>query len=585
MKRGNSATQAIKARLNLAELARRYIELRRVSGRWMAPCPFHQETKPSFSINEEEGFFYCFGCQASGDLFDFYGRMHGLDFRESLEALAEETGVSLEDAPKSNPGAQKAQSFKRRSLRMHEIATAHFTANLMRPEAEACRAYIAKRGLSPEIVKSFELGYSLPGWQDLADALRRAGFAHEEAAEAGLLSKNETGRMYDRFRGRLIFPIKDLAGRAIAFGGRIIADEDQAKYINSSDSTIYKKGDHLYGLYQARRSISQKGRLMLTEGYMDVLTLHQFGYTHACGVLGTAFTPEQVKRISGFSAKVDLLFDGDKPGRKAALRACEMLLPRGVKCRVAILPNGADIDDFLRDGKSGGPAAFDALLEAAPDGLDFCIQTLAREFAPTETLDWAKKFLGQMAQQPELAGFFVGRLARGLNIGEADLRQGLADTARPRLSTLLPAPETPALLDAQTRKENAILDFVARYPHHFKALQEAGGGLILTSPFAAAFWEKMQRFGAQGDDLLPYLDERERDFWIRSRTGEVPPKETEEKELLETIETIQTSIRQNLGGAGAAAALRRAPAGLDPDTEQELLRAIQEHSRENNAEH
>ena len=585
MKRGNSATQAIKARLSLADLARRYIELRRVSGRWIAPCPFHQETKPSFSINEEEGFFYCFGCQASGDLFDFYGRMHGLDFRESLEALAEETGVSLDDASEQRPEIQKAQSFKRRCLRMYEIATGHFTANLSRPAAGSCREYIARRGLSPEIVRSFELGYSLSDWQDLASTLRRAGFADEEAVQAGLLVKKETSRAYDRFRGRLMFPIKDLSRRVIAFGGRIIADEEQAKYINSSDTPIYKKGDHLYGLCQAREAVRQKGYLMLTEGYMDVLTLHQFGYTHACAVSGTAFTPEQAKRISGFSAKVDLLFDADKAGRKAALRVCEMLLARGAKCRVAILPDGKDIDDFLRDSANGGPAAFDTLLDSAPDGLDFCIATLAREFAPAEILDWTKKFLNQLAQRPELVGFFMGRLARGLNISEVDLRRGLTSTARPKLTAGLSAAEIPAQHDAQTRRENSLLDFVARYPHHVAALQKAGAGLILTSPFAAAFWEKMQRFDAQADELLSHLDERERNFWIRSRTGEVPSKETENEELSEIVASIQRHIRRELNGAGVAAALRRASAEHDPDIELELLRAIQEHSRETDDEH
>lgn len=576
--RGNSPTQAIKARLSLGELAGRYVELRRVGGRLMAPCPFHQETKPSFSINDEEGFFYCFGCQASGDIFDFYGRMHGLEFRETLEALAEEAGISLEDAPRRDPNAQREQSFKRQCLRMHELAQLHFAANLKKAQSAKCTAYIEERGLTPEVLETFGIGYSLPEWQSLSDALRRGGFSPDLGAQSGLLSKNEAGRIYDRFRGRLMFPIKDLSGRVIAFGGRILEDGDEAKYINSSDSIIYKKGDHLYGLYQARRAISQHARLILTEGYMDVITLHQFGYRHACGVLGTALTPEQVKRISGFSAKVDLLFDGDKPGRKAAMRGCEMLLTRGLKCRVALLPDGEDIDSFLR---SRGKEAFDRLLEAAPDGMDFCISVLNAEYAPTEAMDWTKKFLGQMAHQPELVAFFLSRLARGLGINEADLREGMAPVTR--RAPLIEAPATTAPVtteDAHSRRDHHIVAFAVRYPHHFAKMLEAGVALMLRNPLAAALCEKMQQNSPELDVLMPHLNEEERGFCMRACAGESLPRDKELLELEEILASIQKIVRRELGGASARAALGRMAGAADPDTEIELLRALQEQLKE-----
>ena len=232
MGRNARAIQEIKARLNLVDIARRYVDLKRNWPRWVAPCPFHQETKPSFSINEEEGFFYCFGCQASGDLFDFYGQINGLDFKETLEQLAEEAGVTLERGPQKHDGqpAGQTMSKRRQLLKIHEIAAAHFTENLSGRDGAECRDYMARRGISEDVAKLFGLGWSRRDWQSLAEVLRRAGFSESMGVEAALLGKSERGRAYDRFRGRLMFPIRSLSGNVIAFGGRIIANEDEAKY-------------------------------------------------------------------------------------------------------------------------------------------------------------------------------------------------------------------------------------------------------------------------------------------------------------------------------------------------------------------
>lgn len=555
--------QAIKAKLSLVDVARRYVELRRMGNRWMAPCPFHQETKPSFSINEEEGFFYCFGCQASGDLFDFFSRMNGLDFRETIEQLAEEAGIALEQWT-PDPKAEQVQSLRRQCLRMYDVARAHFRRNLEGDAGKECRDYIERRGLSPEIVDTFELGWSLRDWQSLADVLRRAGFAPPLATKAGLLATSDSGRAYDRFRGRLIFPIKSLAGQVIAFGGRIIDNEDQAKYINSSDSPIYKKGDHLYGLYQARRSISQHKSAMLTEGYMDVLTLHQFGYTNAVGVLGTALTPEQVKRLGGFCSSVDLLFDGDNAGRKAALRSCEMLLVRGLRCRVVLLPQGEDIDSLLR---GQGREAFEHLKATAPDGMDFCVQTIGAQ-APREILDWTKTFL-QQVEQPELLSYYVTRLAGGLGLNEAELRESVAVRA-PRQEgtrTKRPVPRAKGACDRE------IMTFAVRYPHCLPQLRDSGVDLALDAEWARDLWLKIERYGP--DEVFNHLSEREKTFWIRCRTGEVPPLDNEEGEL-EAVRHMLADLHLKAQSASCMAALRQMGGTSDPAADIELLRALQE---------
>ncbi|MBR5882899.1 MAG: DNA primase, partial [Mailhella sp.] len=456
--RNTDVIQAIKSRISLADMARRYVELRSVGSRLVAPCPFHQETKPSFSINEEQGTFYCFGCQASGDLFDFYGRLNGLDFKETLQALAEEAGVQLQTY-RPNPQARQERSQKRDMLKMHELAAGHFHANLKASHAKVCRDYIEERGITPELQEKFGLGWSMDSWQDLGDSLRRAGFDLNAAVECGLQSKSGSGRTFDRFRNRLMFPIRNLSGQAVAFGGRIIpslAGEDDAKYINSSDSPIYKKGEHLFGLFQARPSIAVKKNIILTEGYMDVITLHQYGYTQAVGVLGTALTPEQIKRLSGFTSHLELMFDGDGAGRKAAFRSCEMLLTRGLSCKVVLFPDNNDIDSMLR---SYGPEAVEELRAKAQDGLAFCISVL-RGMAPRDAVDWARKFLSQV-EMPELFQRFASELASGLGLSEADLRGGVLD----RRQSAAPARNAAPAMPKGISRDREIMTFAVRYPH------------------------------------------------------------------------------------------------------------------------
>ena len=565
------AIQEIKARLSLVDVVRRYVELKRNGARWVAPCPFHQETKPSFSVNEEEGFFYCFGCHASGDLFDFYGRINGLDFRETLEALAEETGVVLDRNDDGTPGVaarRQGLSEKQQMLRLHDLAASHFVGNLDGDAGKECRDYMRQRGLSDEVVKAFGLGWSLRDWQSLTDVFRRAGFAPELGVKAALLSQSGRGRIYDRFRGRFRFPIRSLSGRVVAFGGRIIAnEEDEAKYINSSDSPLYKKGEHLYGLYQARRAIAAGTPAMLTEGYMDVVTLHQFGYTGAVGVLGTALTPEQVKRLSGFTSTIELLFDGDRAGRKAALRSAEMLLVRGLRCRVVLFPEGEDIDSLLR---GRGPELFESLRAGAPEGLAFCIRTL-RDMAPRDAVDWARTFLKQV-EQPELVSGYASALASGLGLAEAELREQTANARRPSPRPAATPRLSPVSRSRQTC-DRELMTFAVRYPHALPRLRELGAHLCLSAPCSRQLWDKIEK--TPPEDVFRLLDEREKTFWVRCRTGDVPPLDNEEGEFAALRSLLD---RMQLAGqkASVTAALRQGAGTSDFETDIEYLRALQE---------
>lgn len=573
MSAGNgSATREIKSRLNILDIVKRYVDLRRVGNRWVAPCPFHQETKPSFSVNEEEGFFYCFGCQAAGDIFDFYSRINGLEFRDALEQLAEEAQVRLDDA-KPHAGKAAERDFRKIALRMYDVAKSHFRRNLTSPRGKVCLEYLEGRKLNPAVIESFELGWSLPEWQGLTNSLRTAGFTERQGIDAGLLAANDRGNAYDRFRGRLIFPIKNLSGQVIAFGGRIIGDEDAAKYINSTDSPLYKKGDNLYGLYQARRGIAARKSAILTEGYMDVLTLHQFGYDNACGVLGTALTFEQTRRLAGFCSEMELIFDGDAAGRKAALRACEMVLVKGLSCKVVLLPAKEDIDSLLQEQ---GVEAFEELRRFSPDGLDFCIRTLSSQ-APREALEWVKNFLAALEQR-ELLSRFVSRLTQGLDLDEREIRRGLGVPAvRPGGEIgreKSPGDETMP----RTRKaafDRIILQFVVRCPHHLPVLRDAGAFLLLTQGWAITLWEKVAACAPDFDPdaIVRRLDAEEKEFWGQFRVMEAPPAEHQEEELTDVCSLIARRHQEKQAGA-CLQALRQSDDKNDYD--QTLLRAVNE---------
>lgn len=510
-----NAVEAVKARITLSDIVRRYVDLKPVSGRWMAACPFHQETKPSMSVNDDEGFFYCFGCQASGDVIDFYKRVNGLDFAEALEALAQEAGVDIKHTAPDPEAAQRKQK-KKLFLDMHDEARSFFSGCLSHAVGDIAQKYLNQRGMAPEIIESFELGYSPDDWHGLDNYLRSKGRNPEDGAEAGLLSKNQKGNIYDRFRGRLIFPIKNLSGRVIAFGGRILTEGDP-KYLNSSDSPIYKKGEHLYGLNIARQSMTRTRRALLTEGYMDVLSLHQFGYTDACGVLGTALTKDQVKRLAGFCSRIFLVFDGDNPGRKAAFKSSRMILLHGVACEVVLLPDGEDVDSLLQaKGKKG----FDLCLEQAEAGLDFCTKYLQTQFSPREIMDWARNFLSELSDA-SLQAYYLPRLAQGLGLAETELRMTAGASMRSirphQTGTASPQPSGGMVnpVGKDDKDDKYFLKFPIQYPEYIPSLADKGFESVLRTQWAQTLWRKLYESQPRAD--LTRLNDDEKCFYIQCR--------------------------------------------------------------------
>ncbi|WP_034603038.1 DNA primase [Maridesulfovibrio frigidus] len=562
-----AAIEAIKERLDIVDIVRRYVELKPVSGRFMGLCPFHQEKSASFSVNSDEGFYYCFGCQASGDIFTFYSEINGLEFKDALEQLAGEAGVELTPG-KVDPGAAKRSSERKTFLEMHEKAAEYYSRLLKLPEGRTARTYLEKRGVDAATMDAFGVGCSSDDWQGLEKFLVSKGYSAEQGVRAGLLSQNAKGRTYDRFRGRLIFPIKNLSGRVIAFGGRIII-EGEPKYLNSSDTPIYKKGEHLYGLSQARTSISQTKQALLTEGYMDVIALHQFGYANSCGVLGTALTPEQVKRLSGFCSKVILVFDGDSAGLKAALRSSEMILTQGVSCDVIVLPDGEDVDSILQ---ARGAEGFQVFLDEATEGLDFCLTTLKAGYSPREIMDWAQDFLKNMSSA-SLKAFYHPKVATGLGVAEAGLNSAFSGVLG-KSSTPVAKKERPravASVGGQEKDDKIFLRYAVQHPEHVTELSERGIAQVLTSHWGKLLWPKLMAHS--GQDIMPYLDDSEKRFWASCRMEDPFSREDLEEEWRHVCMVI-AKRRYEAGRKQLADAMRRAQAEGDLDRVNAYLKVL-----------
>ncbi len=567
----NDDIALIKERIPIVELINRFVPLRQVGNRFVAPCPFHQETKPSFNVTPD-GRFYCFGCQKTGDIFTFWMEYHGVSFKEALEQLAGEAGVTLQkkfsQANKQEVQKAKEQRSKREQLmHMYRLAKNHFASNLAGDAGKECRAYMQKRGISDELMKRFGLGWARDDWHDLSSFLQAQGCSMPLAVEGGLVSlSNKTGKPYDPFRARLMFPIRNTAGETIAFGGRIIDNgKDEAKYINTHDTPIYKKGEHLYGLDLAGKAIRISKSVFLTEGYMDVLTLHQFGYENAVGGLGTALTDQQVQRILGFSPQIMLLYDGDNAGRKAALSAAGKFLSRGAKVRVILQPEGEDIDSLLR---TQGKDAFEKLCNAAMPGLRFCVETM-RTFAPRDALEWCRTLIKSMSI-PELVSPTITYLARWLNFDETELRAGIGDEMDKQTQASAQGRDSLKAAQSMSTFELEIIRCAIRYPDHIADIQAMSADLMLKSSLAKDLWNKIAKDGIQAGYELTG---QERQLWDRYRGLEAPPCTTPDIELAVLKKQIDKHLR-HIQRQSLSAVLRQNDAQGDFGSGMQILNAM-----------
>ena len=365
----------LKRQADIVRVIQDYVQLKKKGANWMACCPFHKEKTPSFSVSPVKEIFYCFGCHKGGSVFNFVMEMERVSFPEAIRLVAEKSGVPL-------PVMVDDSRFQARRLESEEVIELNKWAlewweQQLESSAEGriARDYLKGREITDETRKTFRLGYAPDSWDALSSHLRQKGASQEQIDRSGLVAKKEESRSYDRFRGRLIFPVLDIQGKPIAFGGRTLKDDD-AKYINSPETAAYIKGRNLFGLHLTRDEIRRNGFAILVEGFLDLIVPYQFGIRNVAASLGTALTPDQVKLLSRFARKVLVNYDGDQAGVQAAKKAIEILLTEDLEVKILVLPEGADPDEFLR--KSGASEYHRRRGEAQPH-IQFVIDQAVRD--------------------------------------------------------------------------------------------------------------------------------------------------------------------------------------------------------------
>lgn len=339
----------LRRQADIVRVIQDYVPLKKKGTSWMACCPFHKEKTPSFSVSPAKEIFYCFGCHKGGSVFNFVMEIESVPFPEAIKIVADKSGVPL---PKlvddSRFEAKRQEADEVIELNKWALEWWELQLNAGGAEARVARDYLEQRGITDETRKTFRLGYAPDSWEALSSYLRQKGAMQAQIDRSGLVVKKEEGGSYDRFRGRLMFPVMDVQGRPIACGGRTLSPDEDAKYINSPETAAYIKGRNLFGLNVTRDEIRRQGFAILVEGFLDLIIPFQFGIRNVAASLGTALTPEQAKLLGRFARKVVLNYDGDRAGVQAAKRAIEILLPEDLDVKVLVLPNKSDPDEFIR---------------------------------------------------------------------------------------------------------------------------------------------------------------------------------------------------------------------------------------------
>jgi len=340
----------VKEASDIVEIVSAHTDLQQRGQDYWGNCPFHDERTPSFKVNPRDKLYYCFGCEASGDVFRFVEEKEGLDFAAAVESLSERYGVELE-RENEDPRAEEKRRRKARLWELLERTSKYYERYLWEaPKAEKARAYLADRGLSEDVLRRFGVGMAPSPWDQVLTGSQRAGFKLDELLAAGLILKGRQGGHYDRFRNRITFPIRDQRGRVLGFGARALSADSQPKYMNSPEGELYRKSHTLYGIDRARGPIAKARRAIVVEGYTDVLALHQAGVEETVAIMGTAITPEQITMLAGLTESVVLALDADRAGADAMIRAQKVAGGKSLELRVAAMPEGEDPADMLKEG-------------------------------------------------------------------------------------------------------------------------------------------------------------------------------------------------------------------------------------------
>lgn len=408
----------IKYRNDIETAVSQYVNLKRRGKNLVGLCPFHSEKTPSFTVYPENGSFYCFGCGVGGDVFTFTGLIENLDYIESVKLLAERSGITLPQDGYDD----SMQRLKKRIYDINRDTARFFHAFLMSPGGKWALDYLTGRGLTVKTIKHFGLGAAPDSWDALIHHLKEKGYTESDMLAANVIGKSERGGIYDRFRKRVMFPIINIRGNIVAFSGRAMPGEDKqgGKYVNTADTPVYKKSENLFGINFAKNVCSE--RVILVEGNMDVISLHQAGFENTIAPLGTAFTTEQANLLSRYTKEIVLMLDADAAGQKAVRRASELLENTGLSVRVVVVPDGKDPDEYI---KKNGKERFAALLEGAVSDMEYKLLTAAKDI----NLDNEDGRLKYLAAAAEIIAASDDIMTRDIYIGRLSEKYGVSRTA------------------------------------------------------------------------------------------------------------------------------------------------------------
>ena len=408
----------IKYRNDIETAVSQYVNLKRRGKNLVGLCPFHSEKTPSFTVYPENGSFYCFGCGVGGDVFTFTGLIENLDYMESIKLLAERSGISLPQDGYDD----SMQRLKKKIYDINRDTARFFHSFLMSPGGKWALDYLTGRGLTVKTIKHFGLGAAPDSWDALIHHLKEKGYTESDMLAANVISKNERGGFYDRFRKRVMFPIINIRGNIVAFSGRAMPGEDKqvGKYVNTADTPVYKKSENLFGINFAKSVCSE--RVILVEGNMDVISLHQAGFENTVAPLGTAFTTEQANLLSRYTKEIVLMLDADAAGQKAVRRASGLLENTGLSVRVVVIPDGKDPDEYI---KKNGKERFAALLEGAVSDMEYKLLTAAKDI-DLNSEDGRLKYLAAAA---EIIAATDDIMTRDIYIGRLSEKYGVSRTA------------------------------------------------------------------------------------------------------------------------------------------------------------
>ncbi len=467
-----SAIADIKARLSIVDVIQGFVSLKKSGKNHIGLCPFHDDKNPSMHVNDEKGFFHCFSCGAGGDVFGFLMRYSNIGFPEALRELARKAGVSLPAPRPRTKSERKKEAASARFFEINSLVSSFYHENLLGSGKNSARAreYLESRGISPEIIEEFKLGFAPDSWDAAVEFASKNNIGVKELEELGLVVARERGSgHYDRFRNRIIFPINEITGRICGFGGRALSEDEpkQPKYMNSPESPVFDKKSVLYGLYHSKSEIGRKRKAVLVEGYMDFIKLYANGIRNVVATLGTAFTNDHAKLLRRFCEEVVIVYDGDTAGIRSAVRAGEILLEQEISSSICRIPDGLDPDDYLEEH---GPENLAELIATAVDVSDFIIDdTFARYREKKVSSGESIKLLVGLVSKikdPVRSAEAVSKATGLFGIRESEFLS-LVKTSNPgkNRGSLAPA----ALIPEKNIHEREIVRILLKFPHLMSA--------------------------------------------------------------------------------------------------------------------